>query len=54
MRQEQQQAMLRGLRGNENMTGQQYQQMMRGQANGMNLNQNEQLRQKAMLNQRNQ
>jgi hypothetical protein len=51
MRQEQQQAMLRGLRTGDVM-GQQYQQMMmRGQANGMNLNPNEHLRQKAIQNQ---
>ena len=55
MRQEQQQAMLRGLRtGDNNMNPQQYQRMMlAGQANGMNLNPNEQLRKNAMLNQRN-
>lgn len=53
MRQEQQQQMLRGLRGN--MMPGQYEQMMmqRGQqANGMALNPNE-LRQKAIQNNRN-
>jgi hypothetical protein len=53
MRQEQQQAMLRGLRGD--MMPQQYQQMiMRNGANGMNINQNQnELRQKAIQNNRN-
>ena len=49
MRQEQQQAMLRGIRTGDPL---QYQQMMmRGQANGMNLNSNEQLRKNAIQNQ---
>jgi len=54
IRQEQQQNMLRGLRVGGDMMPQQYQQMMRmNQANGgMNLNQNE-LRQKAIQNNRN-
>ena len=52
MRQEQQQAMLRGMRGGE-MMPQQYQQMMMSrQANGMNLNPNE-LRKNAIQNNRN-
>jgi len=51
MKQEQQQVMLRGLRGD--MMPQQYQQMMMSrQANGINLNTNE-LRQKAIQNNRN-
>lgn len=55
MRQEQQQQMLRGLRGGGNMMPGQYEQMMmqRGQQpNGMALNPNE-LRQKAIQNNRN-
>ncbi|PMD65837.1 uncharacterized protein K444DRAFT_624384 [Hyaloscypha bicolor E] len=55
MRQEQQQAMLRGIRGDMQLPqGYQQAMMMRGQAvNNMNLNQNNELRQKAIHNNRN-
>ncbi|KAH8818170.1 SOM1 protein [Hyaloscypha sp. PMI_1271] len=55
LRQEQQQAMLRGIRGDMQLPqGYQQAMMMRGQAvNNMNLNQNNELRQKAIQNNRN-
>jgi hypothetical protein len=45
--------MLRGLRGDILPQGYQQAMMMRGQQNGMNLNQNNELRQKAIQNNRN-
>lgn len=50
MRQEAQQQMLRGLRQGDMMPAQYQQMMMRNQANGMN---NNELRQKAIQNNRN-
>jgi hypothetical protein len=51
-RQENQVAMLRGIKGDMSGMPQNYQMMMRGQ-NGLNMQQNNELRQKAIQNNRN-